>query len=91
MNQKATEGLPNDQKYDGDAKDIIKFIERVESKGKEFGWNSIASNIGPENVNIFNTPGKLTADTCKLHCDPKRMNGSTVQLSIICNFVSSLI
>ena len=27
--QKATEGLPNDQKYDGDAKDIIKFVKCV--------------------------------------------------------------
>ena len=30
---KGTEGLPKDQKYDGDAQDIIKFVERVESKG----------------------------------------------------------
>ena len=71
LRKKATEGLPNDQKHDGDAKDIIKFVECVESKGEDFGWNSIASNIGPENINIFNTPGKLTVETCKLHCDPK--------------------
>ena len=27
LNQKEIEGLPNDQKHDGDAKDIIKFVE----------------------------------------------------------------
>ena len=59
--QKATESLPNDQKYDGDTKDVIKFVERIESKGEYFGWKSIASNIGPDNEDIFNTPGKLTA------------------------------
>ena len=30
--QKSTEGLQNDQKHDGDAKNIINFVEHVEKK-----------------------------------------------------------
>ena len=63
--QKATESLPNDKKYHGDAKDIIKFVGRAERKGEDFGWNSIASNIGPNNADIFNTPGKLTVEIAR--------------------------
>ena len=76
---KATEGIPKDQKYNGDAQDVIKFVERVERKGEDFGWNSIVNNIEPENINIFNTPGKLTVEICKLHCDPKWIDGSTTE------------
>ena len=69
--QKETESLPNDQKYNGDDKGIIKFFERVERKGEDFGWNAIARNIGNKNLDIFSTPGKWTAEDCKKHCDPK--------------------
>ena len=34
--QKPTEGLPNDQKYESDTKDIIKFVKRVENKVEDF-------------------------------------------------------
>ena len=37
MHQKETEGLPNHQKHDGGTNDIINFVERVESKGEDFG------------------------------------------------------
>ena len=75
--QKATQGLPEDQKHKGDPKDIISFIERVQSKSEDFGWSSITENIGPENLNIFETPGKLTIQDCKAHCDPRWLDGST--------------
>ena len=74
--QKATQGLPDDQRHTGDSRDIIPFIERIQSKSEDFGWDSITTNIGPENVDLFKTPGKLTAMDCKAHCDPKWADGS---------------
>ena len=74
--QKATQGLPDDQKYKGDPRDIISFIERIQSKSIDFGWNSITDNIGSESLNIFETPGKLTIQACKAHCDPFWADGS---------------
>lgn len=90
LHQKATEGLPNDQKYDDDAKYIINFVERVESKRENFGWNSIASNIGPDNTDICNAPGKLTAEDRKNHCDPKwteNPNASNLQFCVKSNMM----
>ena len=49
--QKATKGLSNDQKYNGESKDIIKLLERIQSKSEYFGWITVETNIGPENVN----------------------------------------
>ena len=34
--QKATQGLPDDEKYEGDSKDAINFIERIRSKSEDF-------------------------------------------------------
>ena len=45
--QKSTQSLSNDQKCNGDSKDIIKFIERVQSKSEDFGWSTVVTNIGP--------------------------------------------
>ena len=94
--QKATEGLPNDKKYDGNAKDIIKFVERVEGKGEDFGWNSIAINIAPDDTGVFNTPGKLIAEDCKKYCDPKWTDGLTasnlqfcIKPNLICLFIKN--
>ena len=70
LHQKATQGLPEDQKYHRDPKDIISFMERIQSKSEDFGWSSITENIDPDNLNLFETPGKLTIQTCKQHCDP---------------------
>ena len=36
----------------------------------------MVNNIGLENVKKIDTPGKLTVDVCKLHCNPKWMDGS---------------
>ena len=44
LHQKATQGLSNDQKCNGDSKDIIKFIERIQSKSEDFGWSTVATN-----------------------------------------------
>ena len=49
---KVIEGLPNDDKCDGDANDIIKFVEHVESKREESSWNLITNNSNPE-MQIF--------------------------------------
>ena len=68
--QKATQGLPDDQKHKGDPKDIINFMERMQSKSEDFGWDAIATNVGSDNINAFETPGKLTIQDCKSHCDP---------------------
>ena len=73
---RATQGLPEDQKYKGDNRDIIPFIELIQSKSEDFGWDSITTNIGPDNVDLFKTPGKLTVVNCKAHCDPKWGDGS---------------
>ena len=35
--QKATTGLPESQKYDGDPKKVFKFVERLSSTGEDFG------------------------------------------------------
>ena len=35
--QQATKGLLAEEKYDGNSKGFIKFMERVESKAEEFG------------------------------------------------------
>ena len=72
--QKATQGLSNYQKHNGDSKEIIKTIERIQSKSEDFGWSTVATNIGPENANLFETPGKLKIQTCKLHCDLRWAN-----------------
>ena len=42
--QKATQGVSNDQKQNGDSKDIIKFIERIQSESEDFGWSTVATN-----------------------------------------------
>ena len=93
--RKETECIPNDQKYDGDAKDIIKFVERAEIKGEDLGCNSIPSKIGSDNADIFNTPGKLTVEDCKNHCYPKWTDGSTasnlnfcIKSNMMCLFIN---
>ena len=40
-------------------------------KGENFVWNSIATNIGPDNIDLFKTIGKLKVEDCKNHCDLK--------------------
>ena len=37
LHQKATQGLPENQRYKGDSRDIIKFIKHIQSKSKDFG------------------------------------------------------
>ena len=95
---KATEGLPNDQNHDRDAKHVIKFVEHAESKGEYFGWNSIATNIGPNNIDTFNTQGKLAAEYFKNYCNPKWTDGSTarnlqfcVKYNVMCLFIKNSI
>ena len=55
--KKGTQGLPDDEKYDGSPKGIIKFMERVSSNAEEFGWKSIKEDVGPDNTNLFETLG----------------------------------
>ena len=75
LHQKATQGLPENLRCKGDSRDIIAFIERIQSKSEDFGWDSITTNVGPDNVSLFTTPGKLTVGECKDHCDPKWADG----------------
>ena len=74
--QKAIQGLLEDQKYKGNPKDIINFIERIQSKSEDFGWSLITKNISIENLIIFKTPGKLTIQECKADCDLFWLDGS---------------
>ena len=76
LHQKTTQGLPDDQKHKGNPKDIINFMERIKNKSEDFGWDSITNNIGPNNINLFETPGALTVQECKDHCDPRWVDGS---------------
>ena len=48
LHQKATQGLPDDEKHKGDSKDVINFIELVKSKSEDFRWDSITTNIWPK-------------------------------------------
>ena len=76
LNQKETQGLPDDQKCKGNPKDMINFMERLKNKSEDFGWDSIANNIGANNINLFETPGALTVQECKDHCDARWSDGS---------------
>ena len=76
LHQKVTQGSPKDQKYHVDPKDIISFMERIQSESEDFGQSSITKNIGPNNLNLFETPGKLTIQICQNHCDPFWLDGS---------------
>ena len=67
LHQKATQGLPENQRCKGDIRDIIKFVERIQSESEDFGWDSITTDIGPNDVDLFKTPGKLTVMECKDH------------------------
>ena len=71
LHQKATSGLPEADKHTGDSKDAIKFVERIESQGEDFGWKTSGENIGADRLSIFKTPGTLNIDAIKAHCDPK--------------------
>ena len=42
------------------------------------------SDIGPNNIDVFNTPGKLTVEYCKNDCDPKWTDGSTAENLQLC-------
>ena len=74
--QKASQDLPKENKYEGDSKDVIKFVDCIKSKSEEFGYDYIATTIGSDNVNIFETLVKLTMSDCKTHCDPKWADGA---------------
>ena len=84
LHQKATQGLPDDQKYKGNPKDVINFMERIKNKSEDFRWDSITNNIGPNNVNLFETPGVLTVQECKDYCDPRWVDGSNQDNVQIC-------
>ena len=83
--QRATTGLPDSQKYDGDPKTIFKFVERIASAGEDFGWKSAGENIGPNAHSVFRTPGQLNAATVKQHCDPKWADNTNLQFCILSN------
>ena len=68
--------MPENQRYKGESRDIIKFVERIQSISKDFGWDSITTNIGLNNIDLFKTLCKLTARECKDYCDPRWANGS---------------
>ena len=60
--QQATKGLPDEEKCDENPKGIIKFMKKVESETEECVWKSIEKLIGPDNVKLLETPGKLTVE-----------------------------
>ena len=73
--QKSIQGFPEEQKHKVDIKDIIKLSERIQSKSKEFSWDSITANIGQDNVSLFETPNKMTILDHKTCCDTKWADG----------------
>ena len=58
LHQKTTQGLTEEQKHEFDPKDITNFMERIQSKSEDFGWDTVTTNIGTDDLNIFETPGK---------------------------------
>ena len=60
-------------------------MERVASKAEEFGQKSITELIGPDNTNLFDTPGKLTIEVCKDHFEPQWANNGNLQFCIKSN------
>ena len=77
--QKATAGLPEVDKHTGDSKDIIKFVERIESQGEDLERKKLGENIRDDNLSIFKTPGTLNIDDVKVNCDPKWSDSSEEQ------------
>ena len=63
--------MPGVYKYTCDSKDIIKFVESIESYGEDLGWKTSGENIGEDNLSIFKTPGTLNIDDIRDHCDHK--------------------
>ena len=50
LHQKATAGLPEVDKHTCDSKDMIKFVERIESHREDLGWKKSGENIGSIHV-----------------------------------------
>ena len=50
-----TQDLPKDQKYKGDSKGY---------HSEDFGWDAITTNIGSNNINIFEISGKSIIQEC---------------------------
>ena len=87
--QKATGGSHFAEKSSIESNDIIKFIERVETCGEDFGWKTAGENIVVIKLSVFETLGKLTIDIMKAPCDPKWSDSSAqdVQFCIMCNMM----
>ena len=66
---KATAGLPEAEKYSGKGNDVIRFMAKVDSSARDFGWLSLTENIIPSNVDLFKEPGNLDINTVKSHCN----------------------
>ena len=81
---KATQGLPETEKYSGKGNDVIRFIAKVASSGHDFGWVSVTENIGPENTDLFKEPGKLDVNAVKSHCDQHWNNGGNADSLQFC-------
>ena len=54
-------------------------MERIQSKNKDFCWNTVTKDIRPENLNIFKTQGKLKIEECRNHCNPFLTNGTVAK------------
>ena len=80
---KATAGLPTNEKYSVESKDIIKFVERIETYAEDFGWKIAGEGIGARNLSVFTTPGSLTIDVIKAHCGPKWKVGKHTRCTIL--------
>ena len=80
---KATAGLPTNEKYFGESKDSIKFVERIETCAEDFGWKIAGEGIGARNLSVFTTPGSLTIDVIKAHCGPKWKVGKNPRCTIL--------
>ena len=58
--------------------------------------DAITTNDVPNNINLFETPGALTVQECKNHCNPKWADGSNannvqfcIKSNIFCLFVKN--
>ena len=60
--KKLTQGLPYDEKQNKYGINVIAFVDSTDRKGEDFGWKLVATDIGPNNLDLFKTPGKMTIE-----------------------------
>ena len=88
LHQRATSGVPESQKHDGNLKEIFKFVEILQSSGDELGWKLAGINIGHGNLSISKLQDRLISMKSR---SSVILNDITTLLITIFNCESSLI